>query len=65
LSRAAAGWCVAQAELSPDSLAKMLMRIFSDPLSLAACAAAAHSLATPHAAEKLADVVDDLVRRAA
>ena len=43
----------------------MLIRIFSDPLSLAACAAAAHSLATPHAAEKLADVVDDLVRRAA
>jgi UDP-N-acetylglucosamine--N-acetylmuramyl-(pentapeptide) pyrophosphoryl-undecaprenol N-acetylglucosamine transferase len=65
LSRAAAGWCVAQSELSPDSLAKMLMRIFADPLSLAACATAAHSLATPHAAEKLADVVDDLVRRAA
>ena len=33
--------------------------------ALAACAAAAHSLATPHATEKLADVVDDLVRRAA
>jgi UDP-N-acetylglucosamine:LPS N-acetylglucosamine transferase len=43
----------------------MLTRIFADPLSLAACANAAHSLATPHAAEKLADVVDDLVRRAA
>ena len=65
LSRAAAGWCVAQSALSPDSLAKMLMRIFADPLSLAACATAAHSLATPHAAEKLADVVDDLVKRAA
>ena len=65
LSRAAAGWCVAQSELSPDSLAKMLMRILADPLSLAACAAAAHSLATPHAAEKLADVVDNLIGRAA
>jgi UDP-N-acetylglucosamine--N-acetylmuramyl-(pentapeptide) pyrophosphoryl-undecaprenol N-acetylglucosamine transferase len=65
LSHAAAGWCVAQSELSPDSLAKMLLRIFADPLSLAACATAAHSLAIPHAAEKLADVVDDLVRRAA
>ena len=65
LSRAAAGWCVAQSELSPDFLAKMLMRIFADPLSLAACATAAHSLATPHAAEKLADVVDNLVKRAA
>jgi UDP-N-acetylglucosamine--N-acetylmuramyl-(pentapeptide) pyrophosphoryl-undecaprenol N-acetylglucosamine transferase len=65
LSRAAAGWCVAQADLTPDFLAQKLMRIFADPLSLAACATAAHSLATPHAAEKLADVVDDLVRRAA
>jgi UDP-N-acetylglucosamine--N-acetylmuramyl-(pentapeptide) pyrophosphoryl-undecaprenol N-acetylglucosamine transferase len=65
LSRAAAGWCVAQADLTPDFLAQMLMRIFADPLSLAACATAAHSLATPHAAEKLADVVDNLVRRAA
>ena len=65
LSRAAAGWCVAQSELSPDSLAQMLIRIFADALSLAACAAGAHSLATPHATEKLADVVDDLVRRSA
>lgn len=65
LSRAAAGWYVAQSALSPDFLAKMLMRIFADPLSLAACATAAHSLATPRAAEKLADVVDDLVKRAA
>jgi UDP-N-acetylglucosamine--N-acetylmuramyl-(pentapeptide) pyrophosphoryl-undecaprenol N-acetylglucosamine transferase len=65
LSRADAGWCVAQADLTPDSLAQMLMGIFADPSGLAARAAAAHSLATSHAAEKLADVVDDLVRRAA
>ena len=65
LSRADAGWCVAQAGLTPDSLAQMLMRIFADPVGLALRAAAAHALAVPHAAEKLADVVDDLVRKAA
>ena len=62
LSRADAGWCVAQADLTPDSLAQMLVRIFADPSGLSARAAAAHALATPHAAEKLADVVDDLAR---
>ncbi len=65
LSRADAGWCVAQPDLTPDSLAQMLMRVFSDPVDLTLRAAAAHSLATPHATEKLADVVDNLVRRAA
>lgn len=65
LSRADAGWCVPQADLTPDSLAQMLMTIFADPLGLSARAAAAHALATPHAAERLADVVDNLVRKAA
>ena len=65
LSRADAGWCVAQPDLTPDSLAQMLTRIFSDPVGLTLRAAAAHALATPHAAERLADVVDDLVRKAA
>ena len=65
LSRADAGWCVAQPDLTPDSLAQMLTRIFSDPVGLTLRAAAAHALATPHAAERLADVVDDLVRKVA
>jgi len=63
LARAEAGWRVAEADLTPDSLAQTLMRIFDDPLALARRAAAAHALATPHAAEKLADVVDELARR--
>jgi len=62
LARADAGWCVAQADLSPDALAQMLMRIFADPAGLARRAASAHALATPRAAEKLADVVEALVR---
>jgi UDP-N-acetylglucosamine--N-acetylmuramyl-(pentapeptide) pyrophosphoryl-undecaprenol N-acetylglucosamine transferase len=60
LARADAGWRVPQADLSPDSLAQMLIRIFSEPLALAQRAARAHALATPHAAEKLADVVENL-----
>jgi UDP-N-acetylglucosamine--N-acetylmuramyl-(pentapeptide) pyrophosphoryl-undecaprenol N-acetylglucosamine transferase len=62
LARADAGWRVAQADLAPDSLAQMLIRIFADPDSLARRAAAAHALAMPHAAEKLADVVEELAR---
>jgi hypothetical protein len=38
----------------------MLIRIFADPLALARRASAAHALATPQAAEKLADVVERL-----
>ena len=60
LARADAGWRVAQADLTPDSLAQMLTRIFADPAGLARRAAAAHALATPQAAEKLADVVEAL-----
>jgi UDP-N-acetylglucosamine--N-acetylmuramyl-(pentapeptide) pyrophosphoryl-undecaprenol N-acetylglucosamine transferase len=60
LARGGAGWRVAQADLTPDSLAQMLLRIFSDPAALARTAAAAHTLATPQAAEKLADVVEAL-----
>jgi UDP-N-acetylglucosamine--N-acetylmuramyl-(pentapeptide) pyrophosphoryl-undecaprenol N-acetylglucosamine transferase len=64
LSRADAGWTVAQGNLTPDSLAQMLTRIFSAPDELARRAAAAHALATPDAAEKLADMVDQLARAA-
>jgi len=65
LAKAEAGWRVAQSELTPDFLAQMLMRIFAVPSDLARRAACAHALATPHAAENLADVVESLaVRRA-
>jgi UDP-N-acetylglucosamine--N-acetylmuramyl-(pentapeptide) pyrophosphoryl-undecaprenol N-acetylglucosamine transferase len=64
LSRADAGWTVAQRNLTADSLAQMLTRIISSPDDLARRAAAAHRLATPHAAEKLADMVDNLARAA-
>jgi UDP-N-acetylglucosamine--N-acetylmuramyl-(pentapeptide) pyrophosphoryl-undecaprenol N-acetylglucosamine transferase len=64
LANAGAGWRVAQKDLSPNSLAQMLGKIFSDPMALARTAAAAHMLATPRAAQKLADVVEALGRAA-
>jgi UDP-N-acetylglucosamine--N-acetylmuramyl-(pentapeptide) pyrophosphoryl-undecaprenol N-acetylglucosamine transferase len=60
LARAGGGWCVAQKRLDGESLARMLNDIFADPLGLARRAAAAHRLATPQAAEKLADLVERL-----
>jgi len=65
LARADAGWRVRQSDLTPDFLAQMLIKIFADPVNLARRAAAAHALAVPQAAEKLADVVDRLIKRAA
>jgi len=60
LSRAGAGWTVAQRDLSADGLARMLTEIFSAPSDLAARAGRAHALAIPDAAEKLADMVEQL-----
>jgi UDP-N-acetylglucosamine--N-acetylmuramyl-(pentapeptide) pyrophosphoryl-undecaprenol N-acetylglucosamine transferase len=66
LARAEAGWKVRQSDLNPDSLAQMIMKAFADPMALARMAARAHALATPNAAQKLADVVEDLaLQRAA
>jgi len=60
LSRAGAGWMVAQSDLSPESLARMLGAIFSTPADLANRAVSAHRLAVPDAAQKLADMVENL-----
>jgi UDP-N-acetylglucosamine--N-acetylmuramyl-(pentapeptide) pyrophosphoryl-undecaprenol N-acetylglucosamine transferase len=60
LAKAEAGWRVAQRDLSPNMLAQMLIKIFADPSGLARRAGIAHSMATPNAAQKLADVVEQL-----
>lgn len=65
LARAEAGWRVAQAELTPETLAQMLIKIFAEPRDLARRAACAHAIAVPQAAEKLADVVENLANRSA
>jgi hypothetical protein len=43
----------------------MLTKIFADPVNLARRAGSAHALAVPQAAEKLADVVEDLTHSSA
>jgi UDP-N-acetylglucosamine--N-acetylmuramyl-(pentapeptide) pyrophosphoryl-undecaprenol N-acetylglucosamine transferase len=60
LSRGGAGWTVPQRDLTADRLAHMLTEIFSSPSDLAARAGRAHALATPRAAETLADMVEQL-----
>ncbi|MGD0143153.1 MAG: undecaprenyldiphospho-muramoylpentapeptide beta-N-acetylglucosaminyltransferase [Rhizomicrobium sp.] len=58
LAEAGAGWRVAQSELTPAKLADMLQAAFASPDDLARRAAAAHALAKPDAALRLADLVD-------
>ena len=65
LSHAGAGWTVAQRDLRADGLAGMLTEIFAAPSDLAMRAAKAHSLATPGATQKLADMVEQLSQRSA
>jgi UDP-N-acetylglucosamine--N-acetylmuramyl-(pentapeptide) pyrophosphoryl-undecaprenol N-acetylglucosamine transferase len=60
LSRAGAGWTIAQRDLSPAALTQLLTTIFSDSADLAERARAAHALAMPDAAKNLADMVESL-----
>lgn len=64
LAKADAGWHVPQSALTPDVLARMLNQIFADPLALVRRAEAAHALATPNAAGRLADLVEQLAVKA-
>jgi UDP-N-acetylglucosamine--N-acetylmuramyl-(pentapeptide) pyrophosphoryl-undecaprenol N-acetylglucosamine transferase len=59
-----AGWRVAQRDLTPEKLSSMLIAILADPQDLARRAKAAHTLAKPDAASRLADVVENLARAA-
>jgi UDP-N-acetylglucosamine--N-acetylmuramyl-(pentapeptide) pyrophosphoryl-undecaprenol N-acetylglucosamine transferase len=60
LSKANAGWCVAQRDLTPEKLAGMIKFAFSNPNDLAQRAAAAHALAKIDAVSRLADVAENL-----
>jgi UDP-N-acetylglucosamine--N-acetylmuramyl-(pentapeptide) pyrophosphoryl-undecaprenol N-acetylglucosamine transferase len=63
-AEAGGGWRVSQSELTPQRLSEMLTKILSDPADLARRARAAHTLARPDAAQRLADVVENLARAA-
>jgi UDP-N-acetylglucosamine--N-acetylmuramyl-(pentapeptide) pyrophosphoryl-undecaprenol N-acetylglucosamine transferase len=58
LAEAGAAEIIAEDDLTPDSLASALQRLFEHPAELARMAAAARSVAVPDAAEKLADLVE-------
>jgi UDP-N-acetylglucosamine--N-acetylmuramyl-(pentapeptide) pyrophosphoryl-undecaprenol N-acetylglucosamine transferase len=62
LAEAGAAIVMSEDELTPDSLAEVLQRLFSHPAELAEMAAAARSVAVPDAAEKLADLVEKTAR---
>ena len=62
LSKANAGWCVAQSALTPEKLAGMIKLAFSNPDDLARRAANAHALARLDAVSRLADLADQLAR---
>jgi UDP-N-acetylglucosamine--N-acetylmuramyl-(pentapeptide) pyrophosphoryl-undecaprenol N-acetylglucosamine transferase len=64
LSKANAGWCVAQRDLTPEKLAGMIKLAFSNPDDLARRAANAHALARLDAVSRLADIAENLARAA-
>jgi UDP-N-acetylglucosamine--N-acetylmuramyl-(pentapeptide) pyrophosphoryl-undecaprenol N-acetylglucosamine transferase len=62
LQEAGGGWCVRQAELTPERLARELARLFAAPDVLANAAERAKAMAQTDAVAKLADLAEDLVR---
>ncbi len=60
LVAAGGGWCEPQDGLTPQSLSDRLAELLNDPSTLSATAAAAKAFAIPDAAERLADVVEEL-----
>lgn len=64
LVRAGAAILVPDPELDPDRLVTELTPLLDDPQRLAAMGAAARTLAHPHAADRVADLVEAHARRA-
>jgi UDP-N-acetylglucosamine--N-acetylmuramyl-(pentapeptide) pyrophosphoryl-undecaprenol N-acetylglucosamine transferase len=58
LAEAGAAEMLREDALSPESLAALLQRLLADPTRLAQMAAAAHAVARPAAADRLADLVE-------
>ena len=62
LAQAGAAEVLREDALSPEALAAALQRLLGDPGKLAAMAAAAHAVARPDAADRLADLVEKTAR---
>ena len=65
LADGGAGWCLEQKNYSPEFLSEALADLFTSPDKLAQAAAAAKALGQPQAVTQLADLVEELVGRAA
>ena len=65
LADAGVGWCMPEAELTPESLAGTLREAFESPTRLPDAARAAAALGRPDAASRLADAVEALLLRRA
>ena len=60
LDEAGGGWCIGQADLTPERLSQELERLFGDPALLARAAEAARACGKPNAVVLLADLVEEL-----
>ncbi len=61
LQESGGAWCIAQAELTPERLAAELGRLFHEPVSLKKAAAGAKAAGRLDAANRLADLTEELV----
>jgi len=60
LEEAGGGWCMSQADITPERLAQELERLLGAPDKLAKAAAKSKAMAKVDAVKKLADVVEEL-----
>ncbi|MBM3558895.1 MAG: UDP-N-acetylglucosamine--N-acetylmuramyl-(pentapeptide) pyrophosphoryl-undecaprenol N-acetylglucosamine transferase, partial [Alphaproteobacteria bacterium] len=60
LTSCGGGWAFAEAEFTPAALAACLRALMSDPAALAAAAAAARRAGPADAAQRLADLVEEV-----
>jgi len=65
LADAGGAWCLEQKNYSAEFLAEALARLFSEPGTLAGAAAVARRQGRPRAVTDLADLVEELIGRAA
>ena len=63
LAESGAAWCIEQKDLSPERLSRDIGALLGDPDGLAAAAGAAKRLGRPDAVERLADLVEELLRQ--
>jgi UDP-N-acetylglucosamine--N-acetylmuramyl-(pentapeptide) pyrophosphoryl-undecaprenol N-acetylglucosamine transferase len=61
LAGAGGAWCMEQRDITPQSLAEAINRLFADPEALAGAAAAAKAQGRPDAVSRLADLVEELI----